>query len=390
MKSMQQKPKLRAAFLAVVCLGAAFNSSCTSSGTESSPYEGLRLNEMQFIGSHNSYKMQPDSLMTGEMIAYEAASRVNAPEGRPPSFERLAYGHPPIEVQLQLGIRLLEFDLHVAKPDNPFDPIAKYNERFGSPRESEGARLPSVINDGRIIVYHVRDHDFRSTCIEFADCLSHLADWSKGNPEHLPVIIYLEAKSNGGAALSLTADGLIEGEQGSVFGFEQWQRVESDVVRVLGRDAVFQPGELIRDGLSLRQSITEHGWPFVDDLRGRFIFVVAGEDESKDAYANLPNPLFFTFRPIDHPDASFIIEFDAFSTNIERIVESGLIVCTYADYMLIEGRNNDLTKRDRLFDAGAQMISTDFPFRDPRFSDYEVIFEDRTYVRQSPRASAAQ
>jgi hypothetical protein len=390
MKSMHQKAKLRAAIFTVVCLGAAFNSSCTNSDTETSPYEGLRLNEMQFIGSHNSYKMQPDSLMTGEMIAYEKAGGVGAPEGRPPSFERLAYGHPPIEVQLQLGIRLLEFDLHVANPGDPFDPIAKYNERFGNRRESEGAQLPSVINDGRIIVYHVRDHDFRSTCIEFSDCLSHLADWSKGNPEHLPIIIYLEAKSNGGAGLSLTADGLVEGEQGSVFGLDQWQRVESDAVEVLGRDAVFKPGEIIRDGLSLRQSITEYGWPYVDDLQGRFIFIVAGEDESKDAYANIPDPLFFTFRPMYHPDASFIIEFDAFSRNIERILESGLIACTYADYMLVEGRDNNLAKRERLFDAGAQMISTDFPFRDPRFSDYEVIFDDRTYVRQSPRTSSAQ
>ncbi len=360
-------------------------SACASGFVEEEDYKDVRLNELQFIGSHNSFKIQPDSLMTGAMIAYERRNASSDIRRGPLIYERLSYGHLPIEVQLQLGMRLFEFDLHAADPKTPFDPGAAYNDAFGEDRRYEGGVLPEIINDGRILVYHVRDHDFRSTCIELSDCLGSMATWSKENPGHLPVIIYLEAKSNGGTGLSLSADGLTDGTPGDVFGLEQWQRVQTDVEQILGMDSVYRPSQLARKGLNLRDSIKGFGWPYVDDLRGQFLFVVAGEDASKDAYSKITDPLFFTFRPIEHPDASFIIEFDPFSSKVDYIVQKGFIASTYADYMLVEARENNTRKRDRLFAAGAQMISTDFPVRDPRFSDYEVVFEGRTYVRPSPK-----
>ena len=57
------------------------------------------MNEIQFIGSHNSYKQQMPSL-------YFWLLRLIDGEGA----KALEYWHPPIADQLELGLRKLELD----------------------------------------------------------------------------------------------------------------------------------------------------------------------------------------------------------------------------------------------------------------------------------------
>src|SRR5262245_19404272 len=62
---------------------------------------GLRMNQIQIVGSHNSYH-------AGMSAAEMALLRRNNPGGA----AALAYRHPKIEVQLDAGVRQLELDLY--------------------------------------------------------------------------------------------------------------------------------------------------------------------------------------------------------------------------------------------------------------------------------------
>ena len=62
--------------------------------------ENLRLNEVQFVGSHNSYKQKMPFyyFWTLRLLDSDAA-------------KALEYWHPPLSKQLELGLRKLELDL---------------------------------------------------------------------------------------------------------------------------------------------------------------------------------------------------------------------------------------------------------------------------------------
>lgn len=88
---------------------------------------GLKLNEIQVLGTHNSYQLPPDSRvialvepiisrlmagMTGKMTA-DQLSRFHEEHPNPLSFgEALSYSHPDLKSQLNAGLRSLEIDIN--------------------------------------------------------------------------------------------------------------------------------------------------------------------------------------------------------------------------------------------------------------------------------------
>lgn len=62
--------------------------------------EGLRINQVQIIGTHNSYH---SGLSAGEMAELRKQN--------PQAAESLAYKHPKIEAQLDAGVRQIELDV---------------------------------------------------------------------------------------------------------------------------------------------------------------------------------------------------------------------------------------------------------------------------------------
>lgn len=356
---------------------------------EHADFDTLRLNEVQYVGTHNSYKLHPDALMVQALVAADQA-QAKPSAGEPTRAHALSYGHLPLETQLELGMRLFELDLQLSGSGPPLNLQEHYAEQYGAKEPPDGGVLPSRFERDEVLVYHTSD-DFRSSCYRFADCLLVFRNWSRANPQHLPVVIYLEAKYET-QCRSFQAGKCLNGQQlEQPFDRQAWDRIERHVRSMIGEERVLRPGELLLPGMNLRQAITAQGWPKISALRGKFLFVIAAaDDRAKDTYREIENPLFFTFRPADHPDAGFVIEFDPFSPKIEEIIEAGFIASTYADYRLKEARDNDTRKRNRLFSVGAQMISTDFPIRDPRFSDYRVVFNNAKYVRQAPRIDPDQ
>ena len=62
--------------------------------------EDLRINQLQFVGSHNSYKLKMNPVV---FVALSALDSKIA--------QSLDYSHIPMDAQLDLGVRKLELDV---------------------------------------------------------------------------------------------------------------------------------------------------------------------------------------------------------------------------------------------------------------------------------------
>src|SRR5579864_3103397 len=106
--------------------------------------EQMRINQLQYIGTHNSYhvRIKPHR-----------------------NFKLLNYTHPPLDVQLDRGVRSLELDLHN--------------------------------RDGVVEVFHVVKIDEGTTCRRLGDGLETVRKWSDAHPRHLPISFLFELKKDG-------------------------------------------------------------------------------------------------------------------------------------------------------------------------------------------------
>jgi len=126
----------------------------------------LRLNEIQIIGSHNSYHA---GLAANEMTYLR---KVN-----PKAADALDYRHPSLQVQLDAGVRQLEIDVFSDFQGglfaNPAAPgiIAKAGFPADPPFDPSG-----LMKKPGFKVLHVQDLDYRSNCQPFVACLSVVRD----------------------------------------------------------------------------------------------------------------------------------------------------------------------------------------------------------------------
>ena len=148
--------------------------------------DDVRLNQIQVIGSHNSYHIEPSPAMR----ALIAATGEEHAQG-------LEYTHPPLAEQFSdRGIRQIELDLfHDPEGGRYAEPAARRIVRGlgrdpGPDHDPEG-----LLRQPDIKVLHVQDVDYRTTALTLVDALKQVRAWSKAHPRHVPIMILLELKS---------------------------------------------------------------------------------------------------------------------------------------------------------------------------------------------------
>ncbi len=105
----------------------------------------LRLNQIQCKGTHNSYHLLPDELVS----------------------DKWDYVHEPLDVQLEeYGVRQVELDIH-------------WNEETS-----------------QFAVYHVPILDDNTNCETLPECLQLLRTWSDENPGHHTLFVFIEPKDD--------------------------------------------------------------------------------------------------------------------------------------------------------------------------------------------------
>ncbi len=261
----------------------------------------LRLNQIQVLGTHNSYHVAP-------------------PAGPNRTPER-DITQSPLTVQLERqSVRQIELDVH-APPGAP------------------------------LAVYHLQG-DEGTNCPTLVQCLRAVRDWSAGHRGHLPVFVLLEPKHELGALVDGQA---VDAEVRSVFPPERlltpddvqgsWpslrQAVQQGGWPLLGatRDKVVV---VYTDELVTRASYTSGE----TSLRGRAMFVYAEPSSPLGAIASVPDARLGTARIAD-------------------LVAAGYIVRTRADDAGVEAQANDSSRAVAALASGAQLISTDYPVPAP-------------------------
>jgi hypothetical protein len=224
-------------------------------------------------------------------------------------------------------------------------------------------------------VLHVQDIDFRSNNATFKGCLREVNEWSKEHPNHLPIIITINAK-----------DDLID-QPGFVkplpFGTNALDSIDLEIHSVFKEKQLITPYSVKKNSFTLEESILKNGWPSLEECRGKFLFVLDENDEKMKRYIkghpSLGGRVMFVNAPVGTPEAAFLIINDPVKdlVKIQELVKKGYIVRTRADADTWEARRNDLTRFEKSLESGAQIISTDYYLPDSTFgTGYQVLFQN--------------
>ncbi len=326
--------------------------ACSDDGEERTEADddavAVGLDEIQVLAALNAYHLEAVRALLDAITA-----------AMPELSPTIEYSHPTLTEQLDLGLRSFELDLF-EDPDGG---------RYGAPKAVELLGLEPVdptMQEPGFKVLHIQEVDYRSTCLTFVGCLSELEDWSTGHPDHLPLVVHLEAK-----------DGEIPDPLG--LGFVQpipvseatFVAIEDEIRSVLDDGQLVTVADVQGEADTLRAAIEANGWPDVDDLRGRFVFVLDDHGAKRDLYRTVhPDTrdrlIFVDAQPPDD-DAAFTVLNDpvADGDRIRELVSMGYLVRTRADADTVEARAGDTTRRDAAFASGAQLVSTDYPVPAP-------------------------
>ncbi|GAB3681849.1 hypothetical protein GCM10027589_51810 [Actinocorallia lasiicapitis] len=210
----------------------------------------------------------------------------------------------------------------------------------------------------RAKVLHIAGLDYHSTCLTFVSCLKAVKEWSQANPGHVPIAILLEFKDT----LDIPIKGippvpLIPWTRERLLGAEQ------EILSVFARDAILAPDDLRTQGRTLEESVLTDGWPLLDAVRGKVMFLMDGQGQ-RAAYLEgnplLENRLMFTASSPGRPDAAFVQLNDP-NADIASLVRKGYMIRTRADADTVQARSGSTAMRDKALASGAQWVSTDYP-----------------------------
>jgi len=335
--------------------------------------DDFRLNQIQALGSHNSYK-QAISPSLYKLLDQEAPGR----------FQSLEYAHVTLTEQLDLGLRKLEIDV-VHDPEgglyaDPMGPklVAQAGLPAGEPFDPEG-----VMRKPGLKVLHVPDIDFRTNVLTFRQALEELLAWSKQNPRHVPVVVTMNAKDSG-----VEREGFVRPLPFDRAAFDAW---DAEIRAVLPAERLLTPDDVRGDFPTLEAAVLAHAWPKLGDVRGRFLFVLDQDGPKLETYVlghpSLVGRVMFVNAREGRPEAAFRIVNNPLADfhYIQKLVRAGYIVRTRADANTTEARSGDTSKRDAAFASGAHFVSTDYYREDPKFdSGYEVRLPGGGPARWNP------
>ncbi|MFS4456147.1 phosphatidylinositol-specific phospholipase C1-like protein [Maribacter sp. 2304DJ31-5] len=338
----------------------------------------IRFNQIQIIGSHNSYK-QPIQEELWQQIFQEDSIRAM----------ELDYGHVGLTEQLNMGLRGLELDIF-------YDPQGgRYTNPLGLQlvKSQDNDSLPFDIENKLTLpglkVFHIQDIDFRSNSLLFKDALKELKQWSAQHKGHIPIIITMNAKDQ---VLDLP-----DFTKPLTFDAEALASIDKEILAVFDSSQLITPDFVRQEKKTLEQSILEHGWPTLDESKGKFLFVLDEMGEKMATYGkshpSLKNRVMFTISEPGNPESAFLIINDPIKhqDSIQKLVRQGYMVRTRADAGTWEARKNDYTRWNAALKSGAQVISTDYYLPNPKFNtSYQIKFDSKKTYEMNPLSDSVE
>lgn len=298
--------------------------------------EGLKLNQIQILGSHNSYRPVPNASVQANMDSMPN----HAGQG-------LEYGHPDILTQLNLGVRQLEFDPYADKGGG----------LYATPYDKADPNYATMASPG-LKVLHIPVLDYRSHCLTLRACMTVIADWSKAHPDHDAIILFINTKEEPVKDPRVTTP--------EFYTETDLTEIDTDARAIFGAPNLITPDSIRGSHKTLREGVMAGNWPLAPDAKGKFMLVLDSNPRIADLYRlghpSLEGRVMFGLYGENEAEAAVFNIQDPRpeAAHITQLVKQGFFVRSRADANTTEARNHDLKRFDAAVDAGAQAISTDY------------------------------
>lgn len=325
---------------ALIAAGSVLVTASGAGAAKTNPYpldDVLRVNDVQVLGTHNSYHLRPDRTMQPD----DASN----------------YAHPPLDEQLQSGIRSVEIDVQNG-PDFP--------------------------------VYHSIIVDQSANCPTLASCLGTIARWSSTNPGHVPITVFVELKelpTNANPTLQQIIENFVQQQKLAPWDAAALDRLDAVVRAAFGKQLI-TPDEVRGKHATLRGAIASSGWPTLGKTRGGIMVIFNSAKQRATYLAGAPSlqgrPMFVIAPNATQPSAAFVSVAKPDGARIGRLLRENMMIRTQADSDGVEARANDLARATNAIESGAQVVATDYPVADPTVGGYVVKLPTTAVARCDP------
>lgn len=303
---------------------------------------GVRYNNLQVLGAHNSFKSKPNFSM---YLLH------------PISYKNMTYYFDSITGQLNSGLRCFEFDLRIEK-------------------------------DGDIVCYHTDYGDNTSHSYDFTLAMTELALWSKYNPNHLPITVFIEYSGYN-----------FDIKNEAYFKDSDFERLDKLLREKFG-ESLMTPKEMKGDYESLNEMAEDGGFPTIKDTLGKVIFLNGGptgyieKDETMNSQAMFPYMSYGAYDRFPEHRA-FIIENAIVNTSwkdIGKALKKGEKIELELNENYKKAVCGKYVVRTRLdtfpyyyepiaelgIETGANFLSTDYPNLSVRHKGYVLDTNNKT------------
>lgn len=365
----------------------------------------LKVNQIQVLGTHNSYAQPVDPNLIEYVSKIVDQSKGKMFEGMSKeqleffkeyhpntiSFkESLMYDHPSFNEQLDYGLRSLELDVYYDPTGNRFNKPAGYEYLKSVGVNNLASHNTTDLDKPGFKVLHMADIDFRSKYPTLKLALQQIKNWSESNPEHIPLFIMIEAKDANWPLFKNSTEVLKYDETA-------FDLLDQEIVNSIGREKLITPDDVRGNYKTLKEAVLNNNWPLLSASRGKMLFMLlpstGGVNQEEPVYVkNRPNLekriMFVQSKPTDTYGAFLLLDNAIVrQEEIKDFVRQGYLVRTRSDIDTYEAKVNDSTRAKAAFSSGAQVISTDFFSKEhnPYQSGYFVELPDHLkQVRINP------
>jgi hypothetical protein len=332
----------------------------------------LKLNQIQVIGTHNSYHA---GIAPNETKLWQAKYA--------DAYKGLDYQHQPLPQQFDSGVRQIELDVYADTKGG------LYAHPSGPSMVAAAKLLPDpdfdpdrVMSKPGFKVMHVQDVDYRSTCQPFIACLEEVRQWSRAHPEHVPIFILVETKQG-------KPRGELHLTEPEPFTASTFDALDAEIRSVFPANEMIIPDEVRGRYDTLNGAVLAGNWPSLASARGKVVFLLDQRSVGPvylTGHPSLRGRVIFTNSTPGEPDAAFMERNEGPASDITALVQKGYLIRARTDSDTKEARTNDTTVRDAMIASGAQLLSTDYPVNEPArwAGNFVVTLPNKVVARCNP------
>jgi len=217
----------------------------------------VRLNQIQVVGTHNSYNMGFAPSEAKYFQKYYAKA-----------YHGLEYHHQTLPQQLDAGARQLELDI-VQDPQggrfaNP--KIVGLTQEEGLPADPDFDPNHDMQKPG-FKALHLGDLNERSSCQLFVQCLHAIRTWSHAHKGHVPIFVLVEDKQGRVSQLpdAVTAE---------PWTAATWDAMDAEIRSVFPEKEIITPDSVRGKFPTLEAAVLAGQWPTLKQSRGKVIFLL--------------------------------------------------------------------------------------------------------------------